>query len=582
MATSLMDTRATLSKRRAVESQDFLAVIFVGSGENLYPFNQGTNVVSKALLPVGNVPILNTVLDWVFQSGLTDVLIISPPSTHTAISNHLQENYSSGSHPRARIELKRYTDGEKDDDDDASASAGGGAGGYGAYGYAEEAGDKVGTARLLRRFRAFIKSDFVLLPCDLAAPSSLPLASILDKHRTSPDAVLTAVFYEPVEAVKDGAEKILVGTDRATDELLLVKDVEGMEDDLELRMELVRTHPSLSLTTRLLDAHIYVFRRTVLDLLAQRRPRDLDSVREQVVPWLVKGAWQEGLGQKWAPILNPPKRDPLAAALAASTSARPGWSDLLAGPGSPASQHTPARRSDSASSSSSASTSAASAPSAGDELVKFKAGLVPEPLRRRRREPAGWTCKVIVVKPEPVAAPEPAKDKGGKAAPEKAAEPDHLIRANSLAGYWELNRRALRLAAQGLAGASAAPQPGTPGVAPGGGAQDELAPPLISASAQISPDSLLGEGTRVGERASIKKCVVGRHCVIGRGAKITGCVLWDFVVVEENARIENSILCANVRVGDRAQIKDCEFGTGFEALAGASLKGERLVAGQEA
>lgn len=38
---------------------------------SLYPFNQGTNVLSKALMPVGNVPIINIVLDWVFAGGLT-------------------------------------------------------------------------------------------------------------------------------------------------------------------------------------------------------------------------------------------------------------------------------------------------------------------------------------------------------------------------------------------------------------------------------------------------------------------------------------------------------------------------------
>lgn len=38
---------------------------------SLYPFNEGTNVLSKALMPVGNVPIINLVLDWVFNSGLT-------------------------------------------------------------------------------------------------------------------------------------------------------------------------------------------------------------------------------------------------------------------------------------------------------------------------------------------------------------------------------------------------------------------------------------------------------------------------------------------------------------------------------
>lgn len=31
-----------------------------------------------------------------------------------------------------------------------------------------------------------------------------------------------------------------------------------------------------------------------------------------------------------------------------------------------------------------------------------------------------------------------------------------------------------------------------------------------------------------------------------------------------SARIENAILCSNVRVGAHAQLKDCEFGPGYE------------------
>ena len=38
-----------------------------------------------------------------------------------------------------------------------------------------------------------------------------------------------------------------------------------------------------------------------------------------------------------------------------------------------------------------------------------------------------------------------------------------------------------------------------------------------------------------------------------------------------SARIENAILCSNVRIGDKATIKDCEFGTGFEAKPGGEL-----------
>lgn len=113
--------------------------------------------------------------------------------------------------------------------------------------------------------------------------------------------MLTSVFYEPTESVKESEEKLLVATDKETDELLLIEPLETLEEDFSVRMSLLESHPSLSLSTRLLDAHVYVFRRTVLDLLATRRSKDLSSIREQFVPWLLKGAWQEGLGHRWAP-----------------------------------------------------------------------------------------------------------------------------------------------------------------------------------------------------------------------------------------------------------------------------------------
>ena len=136
--------------------------------------------------------------------------MIVPPAFYSAISNHLAENYSSSAYPKLRIDLKRHTDGEKDEDELASESTQ----------EAKGAGVREGTARLLRRFRSSIKvsgdskmpslfksnskSDFVLLPCDVSPPPGLKLASILDKHRAAPDSVLTSLFYEPVEAVKEG------------------------------------------------------------------------------------------------------------------------------------------------------------------------------------------------------------------------------------------------------------------------------------------------------------------------------------------------------------------------------------------
>jgi translation initiation factor eIF-2B subunit gamma len=77
------------------------------------------------------------------------MLLIVPPSFHSAISNHLAENYSSTSHPRLRIDLKRHTDGEKEEDEEGSTSEN--------NHDMQSAGRREGTARLLRRFRNHIK-----------------------------------------------------------------------------------------------------------------------------------------------------------------------------------------------------------------------------------------------------------------------------------------------------------------------------------------------------------------------------------------------------------------------------------------
>jgi translation initiation factor eIF-2B subunit gamma len=165
----------------------------------------------------------------------------------------------------------------------------------------------------------------------------------------------------------------------------------------------------------------------------------------------------------------------------------------------------------------------------------------PEPRDewRIKSSQSGYKCQIVIAAPPPVQ--EETLPKGSKEKPKAPAEPDHLIRANSLAGYWELNRRFIRSLAASQTGpnvkergekdkgkteSSQPHSPAQPITQP-----EETGP--IHSSAGVSPDSLIGQGSRVGEKASIKKCIIGRHCVIGKGAKLTGCVLWDFVVVEE-------------------------------------------------
>lgn len=56
---------------------------------------------------------------------------------------------------------------------------------------------------------------------------------------------------------------------------------------------------------------------------------------------------------------------------------------------------------------------------------------------------------------------------------------------------------------------------------------------LIDQRAQISVDSIVGESTQISERTTIKRSVIGRHCIIGKMVKITGSILLDHCIVED-------------------------------------------------
>lgn len=53
----------------------------------------------------------------------------------------------------------------------------------------------------------------------------------------------------------------------------------------------------------------------------------------------------------------------------------------------------------------------------------------------------------------------------------------------------------------------------------------------IDSKSQISSDSLVETFTRVGERTTIKRSVVGRACAIGKNVKLTGVIVMDGVKI---------------------------------------------------
>jgi translation initiation factor eIF-2B subunit gamma len=55
----------------------------------------------------------------------------------------------------------------------------------------------------------------------------------------------------------------------------------------------------------------------------------------------------------------------------------------------------------------------------------------------------------------------------------------------------------------------------------------------IDPKAQVSADSLVAATSRIGERTSIKKSLIGRHCVIGKNVRLSNAIVWDFVNIAD-------------------------------------------------
>lgn len=100
----------------------------------------------------------------------------------------------------------------------------------------------------------------------------------------------------------------------------------------------------------------------------------------------------------------------------------------------------------------------------------------------------------------------------------------------------------------------------------------------IHARAQLSADCMVGAGTQIDERATIKHSILGRQCVVGKNVRIMRSILMDGVRVGDNAKLENCIVGTQAEIGDRAQLKETDVGPYYVVPRGAESKNEKLVA----
>lgn len=579
-------------------AQRFQPVIFSDAGSNLYPLcDMPQDTLPKALVSVLNCPMIAYPLQWIVSAGFRTCLLVAPESEHSALAAALRSLYLVPAGVSHDASNARNVEISASDQSNVSVRTGNAssAGPVGVDALVEPsvsapvlhvdlvpAGPapdepvrsllqptatvsraRWGTAQLLYwlAVKRQLTADPLVVPVDLIAPH-MPLASFLATHlaATPEPPTVSCLFYERgagegtgKERERDGPANLFTAYSRAPlrvhegllpssgvrDNIgvyrpLLVMDSDDVSDknpsDLELRMSMLWQQPHVRISTALLDSHVYALRLKPLLPLLEQHP-ELNNITEQLVPFVIKCGWQTRLSTK-----------------AGWTEAAPGGSSALAAPAadvSPGDMGTPW----------------ASVADVDAEPVLY----VPR-------------SEMVVVRLGPeIPRPLPPSH----VLDDKPHETNSLFmaRANTVPTYLECSRYLLRFAASGAQDALfALPADAGCGAVPFEMPRDEGDEGPIHPRAQLSADCLVGAGTQIEERATIKHSIIGRNCTIGKGARIMRSIIMDHVSIGDSAKLENCIVGIDAEIGDRAQLRESDVGPQHVVPRGTESKNEKLVA----
>ncbi|TVU27755.1 hypothetical protein EJB05_19255 [Eragrostis curvula] len=74
---------------------------------------------------------------------------------------------------------------------------------------------------------------------------------------------------------------------------------------------------------------------------------------------------------------------------------------------------------------------------------------------------------------------------------------------------------------------------------------------ILSHSAQIGANSVVGSATNIGDQCRVINSVIGEGCKIGKNVLINGSYIWDNVIIEDGCKVSHSVICdgAHLRAG---------------------------------
>jgi len=152
-----------------------------------------------------------------------------------------------------------------------------------------------GTADALRSISEKIKTDVMLISCDII--TDVDLYPVLNMFRKN-DASVVSLFIrgsepnpeEPIivpgPKIKHKQERDLVGINPENNRLLLLASTSDFEENMSLPAHLLRSHGKVVIHSDLVDAHIYLVKKWVVEYLVDSDR--FSTIKGELLPFIIK------------------------------------------------------------------------------------------------------------------------------------------------------------------------------------------------------------------------------------------------------------------------------------------------------
>ncbi|KAJ8011969.1 hypothetical protein DPEC_G00063840 [Dallia pectoralis] len=228
-----------------------------GGGSRMMDLTYST---PKPLLPVGNKPLIWYPLNLLERVGFEEVIVIT--------TKEVQKMISTDSRMKLDVKMKLDVVCIQEDAD-------------------------MGTADALRHIQQKIKTDVLVVSCDLITDAALHEVVDLFRVHNATLSMLMSKAHEFTETVpgqkgkkKNGEQRDFVGVDVTGKRLLYMANEADLDQGLVIRKSILRKHPRMHIKTGLVDAHLYCLKKSVVDFLAENK--SISSIRGELVPYLVR------------------------------------------------------------------------------------------------------------------------------------------------------------------------------------------------------------------------------------------------------------------------------------------------------